>query len=31
LTEAEKRLLRFLADEAASTPPELTALLDKAA
>jgi hypothetical protein len=31
LTEAEKRLLRFLADEAASTPPELTALLDRAA
>jgi hypothetical protein len=31
LTEAEKRLLRFLADEAASTPPELAALLDRAA
>jgi hypothetical protein len=31
LTEAEKRLLRFLADEAASTPTELTALLDRAA
>jgi hypothetical protein len=31
LTEAEKRLLRFLADESASTPPELTALLDRAA
>jgi len=31
LTEAEKRLLRFLAEEAASTPPELAALLDRAA
>ena len=31
LTDAEKRLLRFLADEAPSTPPELTALLDRAA
>jgi len=31
LTEAEKRLLKFLADEAASTPPQLTALLERAA
>jgi len=31
LTDAEKRLLRFLIDEAASTPPELAALLDRAA
>jgi hypothetical protein len=31
LTEAEKRLLAFLRDEAASAPPELTALYDKAA
>ena len=31
LTEAEKRLLKFLVDEAASTPPQLTALLERAA
>jgi hypothetical protein len=31
LTEAEKRLLLFLRDEAASAPPELAALFDKAA
>ena len=31
LTDAEKRLLRFLVEEAVSTPPELAALLEKAA
>jgi hypothetical protein len=31
LTEAEKRLVKFLVDEAASTPPQLTALLERAA
>jgi hypothetical protein len=31
LTEAEKRLSKFLVDEAASIPPQLTALLERAA
>jgi hypothetical protein len=31
LTAAEKRLLRFLVDESSSTPPELAAMLDRAA